>query len=274
MAYTTIIDCQTLATHLGDTQLIIVDCRFSLDDKEKGRRDYRQSHIPGAHYAHLDDDLSGEIIPGTTGRHPLPPVEKAKDLFSSWGINEQTQVVAYDDKGGGIAARLWWMLRWLGHEKVAVLNGGFPAWTNLELPTNSEIPTAHASTFEPRERKELLINRDTVEAIREDETYWLVDSRIAPRYRGEFEPIDPVAGHIPGAINLPFPENLQADGTLKAPAALRERFLAAQPEGQADHTVFYCGSGVTACHNILAYQHAGLGEAKLYPGSWSEWITK
>ncbi len=274
MSYTTLIDGTELANHLHDNNWVIVDCRFSLDDTEKGRRDYRESHIPGAHYAHLDEDLSGEIIPGVTGRHPLPPVEKAVRLFSSWGIDEHAQVVAYDDKGGGIAARLWWMLRWLGHENVAVLNGGWPAWVKADLPTTSDLPNRSEKTFQPKERSELHINRDKVDAIHEDAAYWLVDSRIAPRYRGEFEPIDPVAGHIPGAINLPWPKNLREDGTMKSPEELREGFLTVQPEGQSDHTVFYCGSGVTACHNILAYQYAGLGEAVLYPGSWSEWITK
>ncbi|GJM33619.1 MAG: sulfurtransferase [Saprospiraceae bacterium] len=280
MAFTTLISTTELATHLGDPNWVIIDCRFSLADTEEGRRDYLQSHIPGAHYAHLDDDLSGKIIPGTTGRHPLPTVEAAADQFSTWGIDEQVQVVVYDDKGGGIAARLWWMLRWLGHEKVAVLNGGWPTWLKAGLPTSAELPSISSKNFQAKERVDLPINRDRVEAIRNDDRYWLIDARAAPRYRGEEEPIDPIAGHIPGAINLPFADNLNTDGTMKNPEALRERFLAVQSSGKVEgaeraaHTVFYCGSGVTACHDILAYEYAGLGEAKLYPGSWSEWITK
>lgn len=252
---------------------VIIDCRFSLADEDYGRQAYQKSHISGAFYAHLNEDLSGKIIPGVTGRHPLPSVQKIADLFSEWGIEANTQVVAYDQKFGGFAARLWWMLKWLGHEKVAVLEGGFEAWENAKLPVNADIPVKKDSNFFPVENKEWVLSALEVEMIRKNEAYKLVDSREKERYDGIKEPIDPVAGHIDGAINLPFGENLLESGHFKDPEQLRLRFEAAVRDISADHTIFYCGSGVTACHNILAYYYAGLGFAKLYPGSWSEWIT-
>lgn len=270
--FTTLIDVKDLYAHLGEPAWVIVDCRFGLDDTEKGRLDYYESHIPGAFYAHLDEDLSGEIIPGKTGRHPLPSVDTAAQLFSSWGIGGETQVVVYDDKAGGIAARLWWMLNWLGHEKVAVLDGGWPKWVEAGFPSDKELPKASPAYFEAHPQSQLLVDADFVDQIRQDADYVLVDSRLDFRYRGEQEPIDPVAGHIPGAINAPFPENLE-DGTFKSEETLKERFSQILQGKTADHAVFYCGSGVTACHNVLALKHAGLGNAKLYGGSWSHWIA-
>lgn len=271
--YTTLISCEELHALLGRPDLVIVDCRFSLADTASGRQAYEESHIPGAFYAHLDEDLSGPVIPGKTGRHPLPSVEEAAQLFSGWGISPDTQVVAYDDMSGAIAARLWWMLRWLGHNQVAVLEGGWPHWVQKELPVDSHIPakvTGHV--FVPTPRPELLVDVDFVEKVSLNPAYKVADSRTPDRYRGEFEPIDPVAGHIPGALNIPHPDNVDADGSWHTKDQLRERFQDTLGDTPAENTIFYCGSGVTACRNLLAYYHAGLGEAKLYAGSWSEWI--
>lgn len=270
--YATIIKPADLLPHLGEPQCVIVDCRFNLADTEEGRRAYLHGHIPGAFYAHLDEDLSGEIIPGKTGRHPLPTVEAAVQLFSGWGIDRETQVVVYDDKAGAIAARLWWMLQWLGHERVAVLDGGWPKWMEAGYPVDRTNPVPKPATFVPNPQPQLLVDAAFVDKIRQDPDFILVDSRLDFRYRGEEEPIDPIAGHIPGAINAPFPENIE-DGKLKSPEDLKARFEQILQGKWSQQAVFYCGSGVTACYNLLALKHAGLGDAKLYAGSWSDWIT-
>lgn len=267
--YTTLITPRQLKelTHQGIPRRII-DTRFSLADTEAGRRAYAQGHLPDAIYAHLDEDLSGEIIPGKTGRHPLPDPLQLAAQFGTWGIEAETQVVVYDDMGGAIASRLWWLLRWLGHDRVAVLDGGIQAWQASGGALTPVVPDIIPRTFVPAVREEMTVDAARVDAIRQDENYRLIDSRAAPRYRGEEEPIDPVAGHIEGAENLPFADNLR-EGALRPKTELKERFGNTDPA----RTVFYCGSGVTACHNLLAHEHAGLGMAKLYPGSWSEWIT-
>ncbi|MCB0167860.1 MAG: sulfurtransferase [Anaerolineae bacterium] len=273
MTYSTLISVEELAEKLFEPGWVVVDCRFVLTDVEQGRRDYQASHIAGAVYAHLDEDLSGPIIPGQTGRHPLPEVDIVAQTLGHLGINNQTQVVAYDSGGGGIAARLWWILRWLGHDTVAVLNGGWAAWQSSGFPVRSSIETNAPKIFTPRPRPELILNADAVDKIRTDPAFRLVDARGADRFRGENETLDPVAGHIPGAISLPFAANLDANQRFLPVEKLKERFQTVLEETPADHTVFYCGSGVTAAHNVLAMAHAGLGEARLYPGSWSEWIT-
>lgn len=271
--YTTLINAKELHELLGQKDLVIVDCRFSLADTGSGRRAYAREHIPGAFYAHLDEDLSGPVIAGETGRHPLPSIEQTARLFSGWGVGPETQVVAYDDMSGAIAARLWWMLRWLGHEGAAVLDGGWDAWKEQGRPVDTAAPAkVSGHSFQARPRPELLAEVRQVENTLNDPNYRLVDSRTPERYRGESEPIDPVAGHIPGAINIPHPGNVDAAGNWLSRGALEQRFRAVIGDVEADHTIFYCGSGVTACRNILAYAHAGLGEAKLYAGSWSEWI--
>jgi thiosulfate/3-mercaptopyruvate sulfurtransferase len=271
--FTNIISAEDLNAHLRATDWVIVDCRFSLADTEEGRRNYAESHIPGAYFAHLDEDLSGPVISGKTGRHPLPDIDAFVKVLSSWGIEKGTQVVVYDDKGGAIAARLWWMLHWLGHESVAVLNGGWQYWLAQNYPVDNNIPEKKSGIFEPALNDKMTINTAEVNMLKEDPIFKLIDSRTAPRYRGEEEPIDPVAGHIPGAINLPFPENLDEDMTLKSPEWLWDRFEEATGGKPGDLVVFYCGSGVTACHNILAFNYAGFSMPKLYPGSWSEWIN-
>ncbi|MDX2303843.1 MAG: sulfurtransferase [Microscillaceae bacterium] len=257
-----------------DHALVLVDCRFSLLDTEAGRKAYHISHIPGAIYAHLDEDLSGEIIPGETGRHPLPSVDKLKDVFSFWGIKPRTQVIAYDDRAGATASRLWFLLRYMGHEAVAVLDGGWAAWLAAGQPVSAEIAQPEKSDFQPKPRPELIVDAQFVENILQKGDYILLDAREGVRFRGEVEPIDPIAGHIAGACSLPFAENLDENGKFLNPDQLKARFEQLLKAQAAENSISYCGSGVTACHNLLAMYHAGLGEGKLYPGSWSEWITK
>lgn len=270
MTHYTIISGKAAAKNLPQDNWRFIDCRFSLGDTEEGRRAYGLAHIPNAYYAHLDEDLSGEIIPGQTGRHPLPSVAQMAALFGTWGITPETQVVVYDAKRGAIASRLWWMLRYCGHEKVAVLDGGWTAWQKEELPTDNSVPSVSSIVFNAHPQTEWLQTAADVNRSRQTVTEQVVDSRVALRYQGVEEPIDPVAGHVPGAINLPFADNWTVEGLLQSPAALRARFADLPPAAQ---TTFYCGSGVTACHNLLAYAHAGLGNARLYAGSWSDWIT-
>ena len=273
MTYTTLISTTDLALHIADPNWAIVDCRFSLAEPERGRRDYAQAHIPGAVYAHLNEDLSGSVVRGQTGRHPLPAVDVFAQTLSQWGIDSSSQVVAYDDSGGSMAARLWWMLHWLGHDAAAVLDGGWPKWLREERAGRSGSETRSPRVFTPRPRPEWVVATDDVMAAWGDARFQLFDARTTDRYRGENETIDPVAGHIPGAQSAPYPGNLDPSGVFLPPEKLRARFEALLGDGSTDRAVFYCGSGVTAAHNILAMAHAGLGEARLYAGSWSEWIT-
>ncbi len=273
MRYQTLIPVDDLAAHLGDPDWVVVDCRFWLDDTEKGRRDYQQAHILGAVYAHLDEDLSAPPRPGETGRHPLPLVDELAARFGRWGISPAVQVVVYDDRGGAIAARLWWLLRWLGHEDVAVLDGGWPAWVAAAHPVDDRVPVPSPRTFEPRLRPEMLVTAEDVLRQMGDPAARLIDSRAPERYRGEEEPLDPVGGHIPGALNYHFIRNLAEDERFLASQVLRQRFQALLDGVAPERAVFYCGSGVTAAHNILAVAHAGLGVPRLYAGSWSHWIT-
>lgn len=270
MFHDTLIDTVTLHAHLDDPHWVVVDCRFSLMDTEAGRRAYRQGHLPGARYAHLDEDLSSPITP-TTGRHPLPDPKPLASKLGDWGIGPGIQVVAYDDTGGMLAAaRLWWLLRWLGHQPVAVLDGGFPAWQRAGLPLTATSPTVRPTAFNAQPDDRLWLTTAQVLALPSENV--LLDARIAARFRGEMEPIDPVAGHIPGAVNLPTEGNLTADGHFLPVAELRARFVAALGEWPPATVVHSCGSGVTACHNLLAMEAAGLHGSRLYPGSWSEWI--
>ena len=272
MSYTTLISTTKLAQNLTDPDWAIFDCRFSLADPERGRRDYAQAHLPGAIYAHLNEDLSAPIVPGVTGRHPLPAIDELAARFSEWGIDEQVQVVAYDDSGGSIAARLWWMLHWLGHDAVAVLDGDWRKWKSEGHPTHGGIAIRSARRFVPHPRSVLLITTDDIERRLHPDNK-LFDSRTSDRYHGENETIDPIAGHIPGAISAPYPDNLHPDGSFRSDEELYQRFTTLLGDTPAEHAAFYCGSGVTAAQNILALKHVGLGDAKLYLGSWSEWIT-
>jgi len=269
--YTTLIDPITLKENLS-SDWVIIDCRFGLGDKEKGRQGYHHSHIPGAIYVHLDEDLSGEIIPGVTGRHPLPSVEVCEKRFSEWGIGAEKQVIVYDYSHGGIAARLWWMLNWLGHEKVAVLNGGWAAWQVAGFPVDNLMPNPQVQQFKAVPQSNWIVEAEDLDTS-DTAKNCLVDARAAERYRGENEPIDPIAGHIPGAVNYPFADNLTENGLWKSKEALRERFAPLLKDHNSTELIFYCGSGVTACHDLLALKHAGFGNARLFPGSWSGWIT-
>ena len=270
MAFKTLISTDVLAANLADPWFAIVDCRFRLDDVTWGEREWKAGHIPGAPYAHLDRDLSGRKS-GTNGRHPLPDVAALAETFGRLAVTSGVQVVAYDQDNGMFASRLWWLLRWLGHDAVAVLDGGFAKWIAEGRPTSIGDERHEPRNFRAALRPDMAIDVNQVEAHAGDRGWSLVDARAPERYRGESEPLDRVAGHIPGATNHFFQWNLDERGTFRTPEELRARFRAdiIVPE----RVVCYCGSGVTACHNLLALEHAGVSGAKLYPGSWSEWSS-
>jgi len=272
MAFTPLITANELHQNLSDPNWRIIDCHFELNSSDAGQNAYKKEHIPGAIYAHLDHDLAGEVIPGKTGRHPLPKIDNLVELFSSWGIDEKVQVVVYDNRGGGIAARLWWLLKWLGHTKVALLDGGLDGWRKSGYPLISDIPQLKARVFHPNPNSEMIITVQEISTF-SDSKLLLIDSRAPERYRGEVEPIDYVPGHIPGAINAYYMENLTKDQKFLSKEILASKFLSLIGRKSSQNVAFYCGSGVTATQNILAMYYAGLGMAKLYPGSWSEWIT-
>jgi len=272
MAFTTLIDTRTLADRLADHALAVIDCRFSLTDESWGERNYLEGHIPGAAYAHLDRDLSGTKT-GNNGRHPLPSTHELTATLTRLGIDQGIQVVAYDQDTGMYASRLWWLLRWMGHKAVAVLDGGFAKWTAEELPTARGEESRPPRQFRGASVAGMVVNANEVAALARRSDWRLVDARAPERYRGEIEPIDRAAGHIPGAVNHFFKRNLANDGTFLTPEPLRARLREATNDVAPDHIVCYCGSGVTACQNLLALEHAGLGGAKLYPGSWSEWSS-
>jgi len=272
--YNTLIDCEILKQHIEDPGWKIVDCRFTLADPGRGQRDYEQGHIPNAVYAHLDIHMSVPQDPGVTGRHPLPTVEVASACFSTLGIATGQQVVAYDDAGGASAAvRLWWMLRWLGHQAVAVLDGGWQGWLARGYPTRSGEETIALTRFEPKVHPELLVEVNELERLIHEPDWRVFDARSFERYQGLNETIDPVAGHIPGAYSAPYSENLGTDGRFRPRPELQQRYLDLLGGLPANKAVFYCGSGVTAIHDILAMEYAGLPGARLYAGSWSEWIA-
>lgn len=267
----TLISAAALQERLHDGNIVIVDCRFELGQPDTGRRAYQTAHLPAAVYAHLDEDLSGPVT-ATSGRHPLPAVNTLSATFSRWGIDRTTQVVAYDANNGAMAAaRLWWLLRWLGHAHVAVLDGGLKAWQAAGLPVVSSTFTAAPREFLPSINHELLVDADTVAAQVSDPNWRVLDARAAERYAGEIEPLDPVAGHVPGALNHPFTRNLGDDGRFLDAAALRAQITEQLGDTTPQYAINMCGSGVTACHNVLAMEAAGLHGAKLYAGSWSEW---
>jgi thiosulfate/3-mercaptopyruvate sulfurtransferase len=270
MSLKTLISTDVLASRLEDPSWIVIDCRFKLDDVTWGEREYAARHIPRAGYAHLDRDLSGPKT-GTNGRHPLPDVHTLARTFGHLGITSGKQVVAYDQDNGMFASRLWWLLRWLGHDAAAVLDGGFAKWTAEARPTASGEERPAAAQFVASPRNEMVVDVNRVASLSADDEWRLVDARAPERYRGEMEPIDRTPGHIPGAVNHFFQWNLDERGTFRTPEELRARMTQSTGGAPADRIVCYCGSGVTACHNLLALEHAGLTGAKLYPGSWSEW---
>ena len=275
MPYTTLISAAELTQNLATPNWVILDCRHDLAHLAAGRSAFDAGHIPHAQFAHLDNDLSGPKIGPDgefRGRHPLPQRDVFIDTLRDWGINDSTQVIAYDAQGGMFAARLWWMLRWVGHEAVAVLDGGLPAWVLLhEVPLSGEHAAIRRGTITEHAPIVGTVSAADLLANLENPARTVLDARAADRFRGENETLDAVGGHIPGAKNRFFRDNLQADGCFKPAAQLRAEFSALISAPQA--TVSQCGSGVTACHNLLALEIAGLSGAALYPGSWSEWCA-
>ena len=273
MKFDTILSVKESSKHLNDPDWVFFDCRFYLQEPDQGYQDYLEDHIPGAVYAHLDRDLSGVAIAGKTGRHPLPDIQDIAEKLSIWGINRQTQIVAYDNQGGSLAARLWWIMRWLGHDHVAVLDGGWGAWIESGNEQETQKPTRTRRKFLPELHPELLVDVHFVEKIRTDPDYLLVDARSPERYWALEENIDPVAGHIPGAVSAPFSENLDENGYFLPDEMLVDRFRNLLGDYPPEKTIVYCGSGVTSIHNIIAMFKVGFDMPKLYVGSWSEWIT-
>jgi thiosulfate/3-mercaptopyruvate sulfurtransferase len=245
--------------------------RHDLGDHSLGKRKYDEGHVPGAHFLRVETDLSGPHT-GKNGRHPLPTIDAFVATMSALGVDASKQVVAYDGGTSTYSARLWWMLRWLGHRNAAVLDGGFRAWESAGLPTSTEVPERRPARFEPKV-SETPVTLDSLVAHRDEPDYTLVDARGADRFRGENETIDPVAGHIPGSRSRPFTTNLNKDQTFKDVATLREEFAALLAGRAPEQIVHSCGSGVTACNNLLAMELAGLTGSRLYPGSWSEWSS-
>jgi len=268
--WTTLVPVETLAIALGRPDLAIVDCRFSLVNPGAGELAYQQGHIPGAVYAHLDRDLSDHRKHGA-GRHPWPDAGDFTRRLGQWGISPQHQVVAYDDGDGAHAARLWFLLRELGHEKVAVLDGGWSRWTALGQPVDSHIPTPAPARYTATFDQARLLDADQVQA-RLAAGDLLIDARATSRFRGDEELIDRVGGHVPGARSRPYTSNLQ-DGRFKSPVQLAAEFREALGEHDPQHAIVMCGSGVTACHHLLAMARAGLPGARLFTGSWSGWIS-
>jgi thiosulfate/3-mercaptopyruvate sulfurtransferase len=265
-----VVSAPWLSQHLDDPQIVIVDCRFSLADGNLGRQQYEQGHIPGAHYLDLNQDLSSPVQKHG-GRHPLPNIDKLANKLASIGINSQkTLVVVYDDSRLGFAARLWWLLRYLGHDQVAVLDGGLTNWQKQEYPITQVIPVATTGEFIPQVRSDWVLDINTVKTLKDQQGIVIVDSREGDRYRGEREPIDPIAGHIPGAVNYPWQDVTDPQGYIKTSADQSQRW---SDLAQAEQIIVYCGSGVTACVNLLSLEIAGLHTGKLYAGSWSDWCS-
>ncbi|MGC8114370.1 sulfurtransferase [Metapseudomonas otitidis] len=263
-----------LAPRLGEPGLVILDCRFALDDPSYGQRSHAEGHIPGAHFADLERDLSAPVQPGITGRHPLPEPDRLVAALRRWGVDNASTIVLYDDGPGAFAARAWWLLAWLGkRDGVYLLDGGLKAWREAGLPLDAEQPTERTGSFTGTPDSSLVLDARQLQARLDSHALTLLDARALPRFKGEVEPIDPVAGHIPGAQCAAFTDNLGADGRFLPAQALRQRFQAFLADRPADSLVAYCGSGVTACHNLFALSLAGYPLAPLYAGSWSEWIT-
>jgi len=269
--HTTLVDGATLAAHLGDPAWVVVDCRHDLADPAAGEVTYARGHIPGAVFLHLDRDLSAAKN-GRNGRHPLPDIATLAATLGRAGIGPGVQVVAYDDCGGMMAGRLWWLLRWLGHEAVALLDGGLPAWTAAGGALSVEMPAPAARTFTPAPR-DWVLDADQVLAGLGRPDRVIIDARAPDRFRGENESIDPVGGHIPGARNRFFRDNLGPDGRFKPADQLRQEWTEVLTGLAPAQVVHQCGSGVSACHNLLAMEIAGLPGARLYAGSWSEWCA-
>jgi thiosulfate/3-mercaptopyruvate sulfurtransferase len=268
----TLIDAATLSDHLLDATWVVLDVRHDLADPAAGPAAYAAGHLPNAFHAHIDRDLSGPKT-GHNGRHPLPAREALVERLRDWGVRRDTQIVAYDAHGGQFAGRLWWLARWLGHEAVAVLDGGYPAWLAAGGWVSQEAPDRLRGDFVPGNPLAPSVDAATLMSVLDEPARLVLDARTAERYEGRVEPIDPVAGHIPGAVNRFWGENLAPDARFKPAAQLRAEFEALLGGRSPAQLIAQCGSGVTACHHLLAMEHAGLAGAALYPGSWSEWIA-
>jgi thiosulfate/3-mercaptopyruvate sulfurtransferase len=274
--HTMLIEPSELAAHANDPNWAIVDCRFELSRPDWGARVYEQGHIPNAVYADLNRDLSGPVTP-TSGRHPLPAQQPFVAILASWGIGEGVQVVAYDQGNGALASRLWWLLRWVGHSAVAVLDGGFAAWQQAGLPVSKQDGVRRPRHFHARSSGTDVVTTAQLEGLQakghlSSGERTLIDARAADRFAGGNESLDPVAGHIPGAKNHPFARNVDAQGRFLPAQTLRSQWLETLAGREPATAIAMCGSGVTACHNLLALEIAGLPGAQLYAGSWSEWI--
>lgn len=265
---------EQLAARLQQPTLRVFDCRFALEDREYGARSYATEHIPGACYLDLERDLSGDVIPGRTGRHPLPAASQLIARLQACGLEADSEVVLYDDGPGAFAARAWWLLAWLGKsDGVYLLDGGLRAWREAGLPLTALKPEPAPGHFTGQPDDSMVVSAEQLSEKLKDPQQALLDARALPRFLGEVEPIDPVAGHIPGATCVPFTDNLDSNSRFLPVELLRARFTELLQGRPAEHVVGYCGSGVTACHNLFAMCLAGLPLARLYPGSWSEWIT-
>lgn len=265
-SFNALIEQNELISIIHDNSIVLFDVRFSLSDTEAGRKLYDKSHLPGAIFLDLDRDLSGKVTKAT-GRHPLPNIEFFTERLRECGVSKDSQIIVYDDLSGAFAARLWWMFKWLGHDQVAVLNGGFKKWQESGYELSNAIPKTTRGNFESNVRNELLVNTMDLVNQLNNPNIILIDARTPERYRGEVEPIDKVAGHVPNAQNLPFTGNLNKDGLFLNAERLKERYC------EIESAVHMCGSGVTGCHNVLASFIANNKLPKLYAGSWSEWIT-
>jgi thiosulfate/3-mercaptopyruvate sulfurtransferase len=268
--HTTLISTDALEHHLTDASWLIADCRYNLNDERWGRAQYETAHIAGAVFVDLAHELAAART-GTNGRHPLPTVDDMAATFARLGIADSTQVIAYDQEAGAFASRLWWMLRYLGHDAVAVLDGGFAKWTHEGRPVRCGIETRHTAPFTPRVRAQMRVTVDETLARLDDPSVLLIDARSPERYAGKPDPLDTIHGHIPGARNRYYRHNVSEAGTMRPAGELRADFERVLGGRRSDQAVMYCGSGITACHNLLAMEHAGLHGARLFAGSWSEW---
>jgi thiosulfate/3-mercaptopyruvate sulfurtransferase len=271
MTHNTLVSAATLNENINNPKWGIIDCRFSLANSVAGSFAYRHGHLPNAHYAHLNNDLSSAIT-DFTGRHPLPNFTLLANKLGAWGISNDTQVIVYDDAGGAFAGRLWWLLNSLGHHKVAVLDGGIQNWLKQGHELTTTLPTLQSTIFRPYLNPTYWLTATQVQNKLAKKSICLIDARTPERYRGEQEPIDPVAGHISGALNRPFQLNLDNTGLFLSAQSLNNQFKKLISTTAPEQVIHYCGSGVTACHNLLAMEIAGLTGSKLYAGSWSEWI--
>jgi thiosulfate/3-mercaptopyruvate sulfurtransferase len=274
MSIAQLIGPERLYERLSEAGLVILDCRFALEDTDYGQRSYANGHIAGARFADLDKDLSGEVIKQVSGRHPLPNPERLVERLQAWGVNADSEIVLYDDGPGAFAAHAWWLLAWLGkRDGVYLLDGGLKAWHAAGLPLSLDAPTHERGTFAGTPDPAAVVSAPAILERLSTTEQTLIDARAPARFRGEVEPIDPVAGHIPGARCAVFTDNLGADGKFLPPAQLKARFTKILGDRSANTLVAYCGSGVTACHNLFALCLAGYPLAPLYAGSWSEWIN-